>query len=281
MDLGQNIGSSFGYARKLFSDIGRYIILIILDIIPIVNLIVLGYAGRVVQTTPASEDPPKLERYGDMFIEGLKIVVATVVYMIIPIIIFAVGAGSLIAGIFGFGGGAPAAGFALLGFGGLLILVGVIVAIIMAIFSITGIAHMLKTNNFGKAFAFGEIREIIGRIGWGSYIVWVIVVVLIAVVWGWIVGALNIGGVPLGTILGVLAGPFLATFYGRTIGLIYNEGAPEHLRSYPTVAPPPPPSSGYVPPPPAAPAQGNFCINCGARLQPQNKFCPSCGQPVK
>lgn len=42
MNLTENLGNSFSYAKKLLSDGGRLIILIILDIIPIVNWIVLG-----------------------------------------------------------------------------------------------------------------------------------------------------------------------------------------------------------------------------------------------
>lgn len=280
MDLGQNLGNSFGYGRKLFSDFGRCIILIILDIIPIVNLIVGGYAARVIQTTPTVEEPPKLERYGDMFIDGLKILVASIIYMIIPLIIIIVGAGSVIGGIFGMGMGGPA-GFALTGFGALLLLVGVIVAIIIAIFSVIGIAHMIKTNNFGKAFAFGEIREIIGRIGWGKYLLWIILILVIAAVWGGIVAGLNVIVPFLGTIIGAVLGPAVAVFYGRSIGLIYNDGAPDYTRSYP-MAPPPTAPGMYPPPPPAAPAAAaGFCMNCGAPLQPHQKFCPSCGQPVK
>ena len=52
MDLGQNINLSIDYARKLFTDLGRLVILIILDIIPIINLIVAGYMAKVIRETP-------------------------------------------------------------------------------------------------------------------------------------------------------------------------------------------------------------------------------------
>ena len=45
-----------------------------------------------------------------------------------------------------------------------------------------GMAHMIKTGKFGKAFAFGEILSIIRGIGWVKYIGWIVVVVIIAVV---------------------------------------------------------------------------------------------------
>ena len=76
MDLGGIIGNSLEYAKKLFSDIGRLIILIVLDIVPIVNLIVGGYFAKVVRESPSSNEVPKLEGYGQMFVQGLKLAVA-------------------------------------------------------------------------------------------------------------------------------------------------------------------------------------------------------------
>ena len=49
MDLSDNLTNSFAFAKKLFSDFGRLVILIVLDLIPIVNLIVTGYASRVLK----------------------------------------------------------------------------------------------------------------------------------------------------------------------------------------------------------------------------------------
>lgn len=73
MDLSDNLNNSFVFVRELFSDFGRLIILIVLDLIPIVNLIVTGYASRALKESPGANSPPKLENYGDMFMGGLKI----------------------------------------------------------------------------------------------------------------------------------------------------------------------------------------------------------------
>lgn len=222
MSLSENLNSSFNYAKALASDIGRYVILLILNIIPVVNLIVTGYGARIIKTTPEVGELPKLERYGDLFIEGLKIFVAGFVYMIIPAILMVLGAGSVFVGAFGFGALPTAGAFALAGLGALLLLVGLVLAFVLAIFFAIGVAHMLRTNNFGKAFAFGEIRQIIGRIGWGRYIGWLLVLFLIAVVLGAITGAIPF---PFGTIISLILGPFLVAFYFRSVGTMYSAGA--------------------------------------------------------
>jgi len=222
MTLSENLNSSFNYTKALASDIGRYVILLILNIIPLVNLIVTGYGARIIKTTPEVNELPKLEKYWDLFIDGLKIAVAGFIYMIIPAILMGLGAGSVFAGVAGFGPGLAAGGFALAGFGVLLFLVGLVIAFVLAVFFAMGIAHMLRTNNFGKAFAFGEIRQIIARIGWGRYVGWLLVLFLIAVVLGAVMGGIPF---PFGWIISLILGPFIVAFYFRSVGTMYSAGA--------------------------------------------------------
>jgi hypothetical protein len=226
MDLSDNLNNSFAFARKLFSDFGRLIILIVLDIIPIVNFIVTGYASRVLKESPGADSPPKLENYGDLFVDGLKIVIASIIYMLIPLILIAAGFGSFFAAMvtgggpnFMWGGFTPAYMGLLGGTGVVLVLVGLLVAFVMLILLAAGIAHMIKTGKFGKAFAFGEILGIIGKIGWGKYIAWLILIVILAAIVGAIAGAIPY----VGWIIAAIIGPALTVFYFRSLGLLYSE----------------------------------------------------------
>jgi hypothetical protein len=257
LNLSANLSNSFDYAKKLFSDIGRLIILIVLDIIPLVNWIVVGYAARVLRESPSSPEPPKLEKYGEMFVDGAKIFFASLIYMIIPAILIALGAGSLYAGVLMQGGQMPDIGSMALGGTGLvLVLAGMILAIIMLIILGVGMAHMIKTGRFGKAFAFGEIFTIIRGIGWGKYLGWIVIVVIIGIVVGAITGLIPF----VGWIVSAIISPVLSVFIFRSLGLLYNDGAPPELRM-------------------AAPVVGEavVCPSCGTPLQPHQKFCPSCG----
>ena len=231
MSLSENLSHSFGYARTFASDIGRYVIVLILGFIPIVNLIVEGYGARIIRSTPETNEPPKLERYTDMFIDGLKIAVAVIIYMIIPIILIVAGAGGIYAGMSGFGSSIMTGILALTGVGAVLLVVGIVLVFILLIFSAMGIAHMLKTNHFGKAFAFGEIKQTIDRIGWGRYVAWLLVIFLISVVVGAVVGAIP----AIGWLISLIVAPFLLTFYFRSIGLMYNQGAPTATASGPAM----------------------------------------------
>ncbi len=86
MNLEEVFNESFNYTQRFIKDdFGRYIILAVLSVIPVLNLTVLGYGCKVVKET--SPSPPKLENFVDLWIQGLKVVVVTVIYMLIPIIL--------------------------------------------------------------------------------------------------------------------------------------------------------------------------------------------------
>lgn len=226
MDISDNFSDSFDYARKLLSDGGRLIILIILDIIPIVNWIVLGYASRVLKEAPGGKNPPKLEEYGNLFIDGAKVFFASLIYMIIPLAFMGAGIASFVFAMFMGGGvilGTPrpfgTGGMIFLGGTGLiLLLVGAILAFLALIVLGAAIAHMIKKGKFGKAFAFGEILDVIRNIGWGKYLAWVILVAIIAVIVGALVGAIPF----VGWLIEVIIAPALAVFFFRSLGLLYG-----------------------------------------------------------
>jgi hypothetical protein len=226
MDIGNNFSNSFDYAKRLFSDGGRLIILIILGMIPIVNWIVVGYACRVLKGAPGGKNPPKLEEYGDLFINGAKVFFVSLIYMIIPMALIGAGMGSFLSALFMGGGlmtGTPqpmeAAGTMFLGGTGLvLLLVGAILAFLALIMLGAAIAHMIKKGKFGKAFAFGEILDVIHGIGWGKYFAWVVLVAIIAVVVGAITRAIPF----VGWLIGVVIAPAVAVFFFRSLGILYS-----------------------------------------------------------
>lgn len=226
MDIGDNFSDSFDYAKKLFSDGGRLIILIILDIIPIVNWIVLGYASRVLSEAPGGKKPPKLEEYGDLFIDGAKVFFASLIYMIIPLAIMGAGIASVVFSMFMGGGLIPGTprpmetgGMIFLGgTGAVLLLVGAVLAFLSLIVLGAAVAHMIKKGKFGKAFAFGEILGVIRGIGWGKYLVWVILVAIISIIVGAVVGAIPV----VGWLIEVIIAPAVAVFFFRSLGLLYG-----------------------------------------------------------
>lgn len=258
MNLTENLSNSFEYAKKLFSDGGRLIILIVLGLIPIVNLIVVGYAARVLRESPGTGAPPKLEKYSELFADGAKVSFASLVYMLVPTILIIAGGASLFASLLTLQGNIVAPNMMLGGAGLVLVLVGILLAIILLILLGIGMAHMVKAKKFGKAFAFGEIFSIIGAIGWLKYLGWIIILVLITALVGAVAGLIPF----VGWIASAVVSPILSVFVFRSLGLLYNDGAPPELRAQPSEV------------------TALVCSSCGTPLQPHHKFCPNCGAPA-
>jgi hypothetical protein len=114
------ISSSLDYLRD--SDnvvmtvfIGGLLLLTSPLIVP--SILVLGYVSRVLRQTADGDDmPPEFDDWGDLFSEGLKGFVVTLVYSLLPVMVFALavvfGVG---AAVLGSGGGANGALGGLLG----------------------------------------------------------------------------------------------------------------------------------------------------------------------
>jgi hypothetical protein len=185
--------------------------LIVINIIPIANFIVIGYASRALGEGDELDKPPKIDRIGAAFVDGLKIIVVIILYALIPMLIIAaalIPAG--ITNIMQVGGiwDILMSGVAILG-----ITIGIIVGFFIFIIGAMGIIHMVVTDSFGKAFAFGEILDIIGRIGWKRYLIWLLVMFLLSL----LVGSLSSIHVLVSAIVGV----FFLVFIFRSAYYIY------------------------------------------------------------
>jgi hypothetical protein len=258
MDLGENLGNSLEYAKKMAKDLGRWVLLIVLGVIPVVNWIVMGYWAKAVRETPASDEPPRLEGYGSMWTQGLKIIVAGIIYMIIPMALMVIGVATAIPGVMR----RPMAGLTTFPFLSGLALVmfaaAIVASFLIAIIAVVGIVHMVKQDRFTKAFAVNEILGIIGRIGWGSYLLWLIVLFVISMIYS------LIGGIPyVGWLITLVSMPLFLTFTARSAALTYEEagGAAPMAEGSTEIL-----GEGY-----------KFCMECGARIPTDAEYCPKCG----
>ncbi|MDE4908120.1 DUF4013 domain-containing protein [Methanogenium marinum] len=216
MEIGKNIGESFGYTKEaLIGKWVRWILLVIISIIPIVNFISNGYIIRVMRGTKPA---PELEDYVQLFIDGLLYSIIMFIWMI-PVLIVAV--------VF-FGGaflalmsGSDALGIA--GAGSIFIGIPItfIVAILCGLFAYIGVVRFARMGKFGEAFAFGAIKDKIGAIGWANYIIALIVMFIVIFIIAIILGIIAL--IPfLGWIILFAAVPFLNIFYARFISNLYD-----------------------------------------------------------
>ena len=203
--------------------------------------LITGFNYRVINTAVHGiingRDPlPGFDDPIDMFIDGVKVVIVQVIYLLVPMIIFLVFA--LIAG--------HISGIA----SGVLIFIGCLITLIVGVaaclMSQMGICHMAYNDGaFSKAFALSEIKEVIDEIGWFecilTYIGLIIIVFVISVVVTTLIGIIfalfGVSGAFLGvdpsgilllgtfinsTIAMFIVGPYLSIFASRSMGLLYT-----------------------------------------------------------
>ena len=221
MGISENISQSFGYATEaLVGKWGRWIVLIIGSII---FPLIMGYTLRIMRgITPA----PEADEFGGMFIDGIKMCIISIIYMIIPCIIgfvlFFISGGFGALTMMGMDVTNPNAYLGiLLGTLGISFLVFLIFAFIFGLFEIIGMVRFARKGNMGAAFEFSEIMAKIGSIGWVSYIIALIV-------FGIIVGVIYVilGIIPfIGWLLTFIIAPYLSIVGARYYSLIYDSAA--------------------------------------------------------
>ncbi|REE28190.1 uncharacterized protein DUF4013 [Methanothermobacter defluvii] len=182
MDIGEIVNDAIRYPSSDWKKVIILGVLIIASILILPVFLVMGYGFRALKASIAGFDElPEFDEWGEMFVDGLKVFVVQIAYMIVPLII-------IFAGVLGsFTMVSPDTGVitnptAFTGLVGGTTIIGIILAIILGLIETIAIAHMAYNDSeLGAAFRFSEILDVISQIGWLDYIIWYIVVGLISV----------------------------------------------------------------------------------------------------
>lgn len=207
MDYGNMLSDSFSYAKDAVW--GKWVQWILLAISTIIFPLIMGYMVRIYSGVKPAPEPGN---WVGMFIDGLKLLIIGIIYAIplfIVMAIFIIPAGMM---------NDPLAALGTIGIGLLIMLV---VGFLISLISAIGVIRFAQKDSMGQAFAFGAILEHIGKIGWGSYIIAIIVLVIAGFVFGIIASIL--GMIPvLGWLLMLFLYPVWYIFAARYMTLIYE-----------------------------------------------------------
>jgi hypothetical protein len=217
IEIGETLGKSFAYAKDgLVGQWVRWILLIIISAIPIINFIFTGYTLRVMKgIAPA----PELEDYINLFITGLIAVIIGFIWFLPAIIIgmILVGGAIISGSLLDVSSNAAAIAGALVGLG-IGAAVTALVFIIFSLVAIIGIIRYARTEKFGDAFAFSAILDTIKSIGWLNYFIAILVFEIIAFIVYLVLAMIPV----IGWILMIIAVPFIGIWYARYVSLIYD-----------------------------------------------------------
>jgi hypothetical protein len=214
MDFGNMLGDSFAYVKDAI--VGKWMQWLLLVIATILlGLPLLGYSLKVLR---GDKPAPEVKDWGTLFIDGIKYLIITLIYLIPTIIIFFVTIG---AGILATVGQNPTEVMgAIMGmlFG---FIVVAIVAILTMIFATIGTIRFARTGSMGEAFNFGAISATIGKIGWGSYIISLIVLFVVLIIFEIVLSI--IGMIPvLGMIINIVFVAPVTLFEARYLCRVYD-----------------------------------------------------------
>jgi hypothetical protein len=199
--------------------IGRFVIgaiLTVFSILIVPAVLIMGYFLRAFEhTIDGRTEPPEWDDWGALFVDGLKAIVVTVVYSIVPFAVFGtlafllVGAGASL----GDTGGGLVAGF------GLLTLLMMIPAMALVYYFIpAALGNMARKGTFGAAFDPAVIKQVAFS---GEYLAAVLLPIVISLVVNFVTAFLA------ATIVGLVLVPFVG-FYGqlaifRMFGIAFRE----------------------------------------------------------
>ncbi|HSQ94373.1 MAG TPA: DUF4013 domain-containing protein [Methanoregula sp.] len=178
MDYGSMVGDSFEYAKEaVVGKWNKWVMLIIATIL--LGLPLMGYAMRVLR---GEKPAPEVEDWGTLFVDGIKYLIVALIYSIPVIIVWVLLIGAAFVGVMSGDISALFAGTMIVG-----VLVLVVLAIIIGLFELIGVVRFARTGSIGEAFNFSAILATIARIGWGSYIIALVVLFIVGIVFSIIV----------------------------------------------------------------------------------------------
>ncbi len=253
MDLGNALSESFAYAKEgLVGKWLKWILLIVLELLPSIPIIawIVMFIGSTMRGTPdipsfiggfvvafiiaillgafyqgfllkilRGDNPlPEVANFGMLFADGIKYMIIEIIYMIPVIIVLAAVAGAAILAAISKGIAPHNLAAALLGPALVGVLIAFILAIILGLLTVIGVIRFARTGKMGEAFNFSAILSTISKIGWGSYILALIVLAVILVIIYGILGLIPI----LGPIIEIIMGPFITVFAARYICQLYD-----------------------------------------------------------
>jgi hypothetical protein len=196
----------------------------------ILSFFLSGYTVRIYRGTKPA---PDFTGWADLFVDGVKLAVVWFLWFL-PILIM-LAAICAIAFISFFSAQTPAMpNITLLLFGLLLLLVMFVLLVLVILFGILGAVRFARTGSIREGIRFSAILTTIRTIGWLSYIILLIGIVIAMFIYAVITGILS--AIPfIGWVIVLIINPVFMIFTARYFALVYDQGEPQPVPPVPTI----------------------------------------------
>jgi hypothetical protein len=257
MEIGEILSDSFAYTKEaLVGKLVRWLIFIILGLpialisilfnkemlmsainpsfehfpwVEIVTLVIVGVllslfaSGYVVRIYRGTKPAPDFDNWGELFFDGLKMVIVTLLWLL-PVFIIILCVIGLAAGMAAAGPGSGSLLFLALILIG--ILVAIIIAIIVSLFSTMAVIRFARTGSITEGLRFSKVKEHIEKIGWGNYIVAVVILTVVRIIVAVVIAIPSL--IPIvGDIITLVVSPLLLVFTARYYTQVYDLAGPQ------------------------------------------------------
>lgn len=169
----------------------------------LIGFVISGYELDIVKYGIQRDDDAPNVDFVRQFINGVKLFIVNIVYMIVPIII-----GAILAVIFQHW---------------LSSLIMIVLSIIFALALLMAICRLAKTEDLSNALSISEAIEDISRVGYLNVIIFIIVIFGISFILNFIVAIISQWNSTIGSILFGILGIYITFFMARATGLLYSD----------------------------------------------------------
>lgn len=173
----------------------------------LIGALAYGYQVKIIRSSLAGfSELPDFNSWFEMFIDGIKVVIVSIGYLIPVFLII----------------------LSMALFGGISVILAILYVIIIIPVLSMAIAHMVNNESkLSAAFKFGEIFNKIGSIGWLNLVVWYVVTGILFLIMSFLgfyvnmVISMDISSIAGAVLLSLLIMPYIEMYLYRSIALAY------------------------------------------------------------
>lgn len=196
---------------------GQFIALLLAGFL--LSFLTEGYVVRVLRgITP----PPEFDNWVSLYLDGIKVLVVQIIWCIPVLVVFCI-----TGFFFAFADAIKGSGLAMpVRIGALLLIVVAIVLTILTVLSMfIAVVRYARTGSIREGIRYSAVIETIRAIGWGSYIMALIVLLITAIVYFLVVSIFAM--IPfIGWVFNLALIPLFSVFSARYLSRVYDDGAP-------------------------------------------------------
>ena len=225
MDAGTISTDAIKYPLSDFKKVLILGIITILSSLIIPGFFLLGYFLKMIKHSMADfSELPDFDEWMEMFVDGLKVFVVLFIYSLVPLILILLGVWSALLPMFTVPGSGSLFNLLAVEWTGSVALIGVILEMTVSFIIAIALANMAYHDEIGAAFRFKEIISKIQEIGGVDYLIWYVLMLIIAIV-AYFISMFLIFPFIIGIIIvPLIIIPYLIMIFARSTALIYVYG---------------------------------------------------------